>query len=155
MWWLVAIALLAGTIFVPALRKVVLVLCGLVVVVLAYVNVSADREAKASRQRIPLGQVGLDGLVLGGDVFPSVRGRVFNNSTKYTLEDFTLEVTIEDCIGDTNCVVVYQDDVSPLIVSVPPGQARDFEITGVGDTDTRFRGHMRWRYRLVETRGGK
>ena len=62
---------------------------------------------------------------------------------------------LEDCVSDTNCDVIYEAMKSPLVGSVPPSQARDFEIGGVGDRDVRFKGKLRWNYSLTEVRATK
>ena len=66
-----------------------------------------------------------------------------------------LKLTLEDCINENDCDVVYQEGRSASLNSVPPGQARDFEILGVGSYDMRLKGSLKWHYELTDVRGRK
>lgn len=155
MEWLFLLGVLVCAILFPKFRKVLIVLALLFAGLIAYFLISQNIEESASKRRIIPGEVELLDLRLvsrSGNNY-DLQGRVRNRSPKYSLSGFTLRVTLEDCVDANTCDVVYQEDHSPLVGLVPPGQARDFEISGIGDYDTRLKGSFKWHYALTEVRG--
>jgi hypothetical protein len=155
MQWLFLLGVLVCAIIFPKFRKVLIVLALAFAALIAYFLISGRIEESASKTRIAPGEVELVDVRLvssSGSVY-NLQGRVRNRSSRYTLSDFTLRVTLEDCINESTCDVVYHEGRSPLIGLVPPGQARDFEIFGIGSYDTRLKGSLKWYYSLGEVRG--
>jgi hypothetical protein len=152
-WIFVAVVLVCAISF-PRFRKVLLGTAALLVGIVAIVYLKDESEKAASKKRISPSEIELADLGLRASYGTSyvITGRVRNRS-RYTLSDFAIQVTLEDCQTDTTCDVVFQDNQSPRFVLVPPGQARDFKISDVGPYDLRLKGKLRWNYSLVETRG--
>ena len=151
MEWLFVLGVLVCAILFPKFRAVLIAVALLFAGLIAYFVISQHFEESASKHRIVPGEVELLDLrlVRSGSNY-DLQGRVRNRSSKYTLSDFTLKVTLEDCVDANTCDVVYQQDKSPL---VPPGQARDFEVYGIGDYDMRLKGSLKWHYGVTEVRG--
>jgi len=128
------------------------------VAVVASVYLYSGTKDRASRNRITLNEVELVTVTLQRSPFGGnyrIIGSVQNRSPKYTLSDFTLNVTLEDCITKRNCYLLYQAGRLPLLAPAPPSQTGNFEITGIGDHYLRFKGVLRWKYTLVEVRTAK
>jgi hypothetical protein len=153
MEWLFVLGVLVCAILFPKFRAVLIAVALLFAGLIAYFVISQHFEESASKHRIVPGEVELLDLrlVRSGSNY-DLQGRVRNRSSKYTLSDFTLKVTLEDCVDANTCDVVYQQDKSPLVL-VPPGQARDFEVYGIGDYDMRLKGSLKWHYGVTEVRG--
>jgi hypothetical protein len=156
MAWFFLIVLLVCAIAFPRFRKVLLwvvaILAGIVVVFLVW-----DRSKQAtSKKLIAPSEIELVDVQLQGGSSTNnynMIGRVRNHSSQYTLSDFSIKVTLEDCFNGTACDVIYQEDRSAFPGLVPPGQARDFDISGIGNYDMRLKGSLRWHYALTEVRG--
>jgi hypothetical protein len=155
MHWLFLLGVLVCAIIFPKFRKVLLVLALLFAGLIAYFLISHKIEESASKSRIAPNEVELVDVRLGHDYSSvyTLQGRVRNKSSRYSLSDFKLRVTLEDCIGGSPCDVVDQEDRSPLLGTVPPGQARDFQIYAIGSSDMRVKGSLKWYYSLTEVRG--
>jgi hypothetical protein len=153
MEWLFLLGVLVCAIVFPKFRKVLIVLAALLAGLIAYVVISSNVEESESKNRIPPREVELLDLRLfrSGSTY-DLQGRVRNRSSKYTLSGFTLQVTLEDCVDENTCDVVYQKGESAFTDAVPPGQARDFQITGIGDYEMRLKGSLKWHYALTEVR---
>jgi hypothetical protein len=154
MEWLFLLGVLVCAILFPKFRKVLIVLAILFAGFIAYFLISQDIEESASKKRIIPGEVELlDLRLVRSGSYYDLRGRVRNRSSKYSLSGFTLKVTLDDCVDANTCDVVYQEDHSPLVGLVPPGQARDFEVYGIGGVDMRLKGSLKWHYALTGVRG--
>jgi hypothetical protein len=155
MQWLFLLGVLVCAIIFPKFRKVLIALAVAFAGLIAYFLITEKVEESASKTRIAPGEVELVDVrlvsSLGNEY--NLQGRVRNRSARYTLSDFSLKVTLEDCTHESACDVVYQESRSPLVGLVPPGQARDFEILGIGSYDMRLKGSLKWYYSLAEVRG--
>lgn len=154
MQWLFLLGVLVCALLFPKFRKVLLIVALLSAGVIAYFRISSYSKESASKSRINLSEVELIDVRLVSDDpnYYTIRGRVRNVSEHYTMSDFKLRVTLEDCIGEGPCNVVYQEAKSPLIEPVPPGQARNFEISSIGSYHMRLKGSLKWHYELTEVR---
>ncbi len=105
----------------------------------AYEREKKDKEDPEARTRIPTSEVRFDqvGAVPGIDAgtIQSIRARLYNDSTKYTLTDYTYYLLVQDCLparpdGKSNlqCTTVY-DQRGTSSLTVPPNQARDVAIS--------------------------
>jgi hypothetical protein len=172
MLWLFAAVILVCAILFPRFRKVLLGIAALLVciAVVGYFWLKSEEsrdasEEAASKKRISLNEIELADVELRKENYGSttyvMTGRVRNRSARYTLSDFTIRITLEDCMSDTFCDVVLQRNESPHAESVPPGQARDFTISSIAissiglGSNLRLKGRLRWNYNLVETHGSE
>ena len=57
----------------------------------------------------------------------SIRARLYNDSTGFTLTDYFYYLRVQDCLPDVPCTTVY-DQRGWLSLTIPPGQARDVVI---------------------------
>ena len=97
-----------------------------------------DREDPEAKTRIPPAETHFDQIqaIVGLDAgaIQSVHARLYNDSPRYTLTDFSYYLVIQDCLppklNDGNaqpCTTVY-DQRDTLSLAVPPDQARDVTI---------------------------
>lgn len=151
MGWIFATVVLLLIVFIPAIRKIALVLVAILVVVVLFnnaedVNKKKEREgqdaarnavwaaeqAQLQKARIfPLSDVKLSEVKLSLTSGGSFSGRIHNNSNDKALNNLALKLLISDCekSDESNCVVVGERDIN-LDTVVPSGQARDF-MTGL------------------------
>src|SRR6476469_2316141 len=109
-WFFAAVVLVCAIAF-PKFRKLLLVTAALLVAVIAALVLNSQSQERAARTRIPFNEVEFVGVTLQRDTFGhdfTLIGRVRNRSPKYTLADFRIKVTLEDCVSDTNCDVIYE-----------------------------------------------
>ena len=155
MMWLFLLGVLVCAIVFPKFRIVVIAGVILVAGWFFYEEEKSTAETSASKTRIAPSEVEFADMRLLRDFGSNYKleGRVRNQSPKYTLSHVELRITFEDCTNEDACDIVYQANESPFLISVPPGQVRDFEITGIGSYDLRIRGSLRWHYEVTELRG--
>jgi hypothetical protein len=88
----------------------------------------ADPEAKS---RIRIAEIRFDQVraVAGTerDSIGKIVARLYNDSATYTLTDYGYDLVVQDCIRSV-CTTVF-DQHGQSAASVPPGQARDIEIS--------------------------
>jgi hypothetical protein len=133
---------------------------GLVVIALvggAIATFYSYEEEKESLTRIPASQVGLENMQLNPNYGGyKLSGRIKNNSGQFTLNRIVLAVTMQDCGGEAaaqNCVTIAESQTSPFL-TIPPGQARDFQETVYFSGGTlKPKGRLDWRYSVSQTRG--
>lgn len=156
MWWLVVGVVIIGILAYAPMRKALLGIVALMVIVVTVWYVANSLQEAVAKKRIALSELEFVDVRLQKPTYGSfyeIVGRVRNHSPQYTASQITLLVTIEDCVDDTTCDVVWEGNESPLIYDLPPGQARDFEIHAVGDVDMGVKGALRWHYRLIGVSG--
>lgn len=59
--------------------------------------------------------------------FRSVQARLYNDSTRFTLTNYSYDLSVQDCILE-RCTTVYEQRQRGLPVLIPPNQARDVNI---------------------------
>lgn len=158
MGWVFVTIILLLFVLVPGFRVFALGLFGLIVVVTLIdsgrsqrAEREAEREAAASLKRISREEIQLSDFKLSKSAYKhQISGRIKNNSSKFTLSELGLKITLKDCIEDTSsteskCDIVGQSDTA-IDTTVPPGQARDFSRNVDFDSETRIRGKLSWYY---------
>ncbi len=60
-------------------------------------------------------------------VFRSVQARLYNDSPRFTLTNYSYDLTVQDCVLE-RCTTVYEQRQQGLPVLIPPNQARDVTI---------------------------
>jgi len=154
MGWLVAIIALLLFVWLlvtfPRFRiAVVLVVIGLAAIVLYWIKIENDREAK-SHSLISQSQLDFNDVTLRQSYGSwTVTGTVKNNSP-HTLTGLTFKITVRDCPENTACVAIGEDNVEIYSVTVPPSQLRTFEgFVLLSNMPTPKK--LVWNYQLVRT----
>jgi hypothetical protein len=82
-------------------------------------------------------------------------GRIKNNSHQYTLTGLGMNVSFEDCEGDSlrpTCVTIGEDKDHYYGMNIPPGQVREISEY-VYSGSTRPKGKLVWHYSISYTEG--
>jgi hypothetical protein len=104
-----------------------------------YQQEKRDREDPDARTRIPVSEVRFDQVqsISGIDAgtIQAIRARLYNDSKKFILTDYSYYLVIQDCLpatskdtSDERCTAVY-DQHDSASLTVPPNQARDVLIS--------------------------
>jgi hypothetical protein len=105
-----------------------------------------DKEDPDAKGRIAPSEVRLEqiepNLTPPGSMH-SIHIRLYNNSPRFTLTDYSYYLAVEDCIdakskepGAAECTTVYDQRSRGTPLTVPPGQARDITINLPADPVT-------------------
>jgi hypothetical protein len=148
MGWLVA--LVAVVIFVWLLvrfpRAVVLTVGGIVAIIIFWVMSEKQREAK-SHSLIAPSQLDLTNVTLSSYGWGKISGTIKNNSV-HTLKNLTFKVTVRDCVENSACVVIGENDAYVSVI-IPPSQLRSFEGS-VFFSDMPKPNKATWSYQIIE-----
>ncbi len=89
-----------------------------------------DAEDPQARNRIKVSEIRFDSITPSTGTepgtFESIRARLYNDSTQFTLTDYGYYLAVQDCIAGT-CTTIY-DQRGLESAQVPPNQARDVKI---------------------------
>ena len=110
-----------------------------------------NRERELAHLSFPLAQVELQGMQSReglNALSHVVSGRILNHSPVDPLHHVKFEVTVKDC-EDGVCQVVAQEK-GRISLEVPPGQARDFQVSVPFSTTLKLQGQSEWEYRVVD-----
>lgn len=146
---------LAIAVIYPHLRVVAsLVALGCAAILLAVMveiggTESARREVRIAASELTLTQIEF----VEGRRYIRLTGRAANGSERYTLRDFHVTAELYDCPELTSeaaeCTVIAEHDTVAR-VTVPPGQARDFDtVLGFAD-QPEPQGVPRWSFEITE-----
>ncbi|HXG06856.1 MAG TPA: hypothetical protein VNI77_05975 [Nitrososphaera sp.] len=152
---LVVLIVIALAFIFPRFGKTLLILAGVLVLLFVGIYLYYEREEEASKRRITVDQIELDGLQLKSGYSSSsftLVGRLRNKSNQYTLSSVTLKVTFQDCPPTGECETIGENDVW-LFESIPPGQARDFYKSVYLSNASSVRGRLRWSYVISQIKG--
>ena len=105
-----------------------------------YVISVQDKKDPDARYRISLAEVRfgeitpvLDAPLAGAlpaapaPAFRSVQARLYNDSGRYTLTNYSYDLIVQDCVADL-CTTVYEQGQQGVPLVIPPLQARDVAI---------------------------
>jgi hypothetical protein len=153
MVWLTA--LIAVVLFIwllitfPGFRVVVLLaVVGLGLLIFVLIR-SSKVEQEKSHSLIAASQLDLSNVTLKQSYsLWEVSGTVRNNSA-YTLHDFRMKVTVQDCHDGSDCVVIGEENTF-VWVKVPPSQLRAFKGEVFLDNMPKPK-KLSWSYQIVET----
>jgi Na+-transporting NADH:ubiquinone oxidoreductase subunit NqrC len=155
LWVVLIIIVILLAIYSRPFRMVAVVLLGLAVlggiilgVALHISQTSQEKQRELEKSRIPLNQIELVDLQMHG--WSRLTGRIRNKSSRFTLFELGLRITVLDCI-EGSCETVEQTE-RDIYASVPPGQARDLDEY-VSLRVRRPRGRHEWNYEILYTRG--
>ncbi len=76
--------------------------------------------------------IGTDGAAAGA-TFRAVQARLYNDSKRFTLTNYSYDLTVQDCVLD-RCTTVYEHRHRGVPLLIPPNQARDVTITLLPDS---------------------
>jgi hypothetical protein len=89
-----------------------------------------DKEDPDAKSRIDVSELRFDQIRPSADLgpasFESIRARLYNDSTRFTLTDYAYYLVIQDCVAKV-CTTIY-DQRGLASISIPPAQARDVVI---------------------------
>jgi len=157
LWVIVALLVIFFVFGVAGVRnalKIAAVLFAVfVVLVVGYLAVQKSEEV-ASKSRISLSEVQFDDLRLAINGTNSrLTGTIRNNSSKYTLFDAELLITVKDCVQG-KCDVVGQDSVNLWgLGTIPPGQIRAIDQSVYFSSMPPRRGDYEWTYQIKTLKG--
>lgn len=100
-----------------------------------YERAKKDADDPEAKSRIPAAEIRFDQIQAVAGIEPgtlrSIRARLYNDSPRYSLTDYSYYLVVQDCIGarganpaGQKCTAVY-DQRETRTLDVPPGQARD------------------------------
>ena len=75
-------------------------------------------------------------------------GRIRNHSVNAPLHQVVFQVNVKDCDGG-KCQVIAQEQGRVSMV-IPPGQARDFQVSVPFSSSIQFQGNAEWDYKVVD-----
>jgi len=154
MVWIFAIVIIILLVVSAGFRKFSGVILAVAVVAGLYFYFQNEHEKEASLSRISQSDLALDNLMLLPD-FGSYKltGRVTNRSPRYALSDFTLKISMQDCIGEPekeSCVTIGENS-EYIYLQIPPGQARDLnESVYFSGGAPKAKGRLTWQYSVAE-----
>jgi hypothetical protein len=96
-----------------------------------YMIETQDKRDPDAKRRIALSEVRFGEIqaaaAVPGGVFQSVQARLYNDSPRFTLTDYSYDLIVQDCVLE-RCTVVYEQRKQGVPVVIPPMQARDITI---------------------------
>ena len=133
----------------PGSRVVVLfAVVGLGLLIFVLIR-SGEVKQEKSHSLIAASQLDLSNVTLKQSYsLWEVSGTVRNNSP-YTLSDFTMKVTVRDCLDGSDCVVIGEENTF-VWVTVPPSQMRTFKRDVLLDNMPKPK-KLSWSYQIVKT----
>jgi hypothetical protein len=153
---LVVIVVLYFLIKSKGFRKAALVVLGLVVLgaLLIYLYLEHDKAESArklahAKTLIAKNQIDITDARVSFSSYDGrperITGRLRNNSN-YAVRSVELHLQFQDCAADGACETVGDND-EDVLVSVPPGQSRDFDSAVYGNRIS-VKGTRRWNYSI-------
>jgi hypothetical protein len=153
MAWLVGLAVVLLLIYSGGFRKAALGLVVVGAIGIGIIVLYTQESKREARERIPIGDLEFSDMVLKTEYGSSYKivGRIKNNSHQYTLTALGMNVSFEDCEGDS-CVTIGEDKDHYYGMDIPPGQVRGISEY-VYPGSTRPRGKLVWHYSISYTEG--
>ncbi len=148
---IVILILILAVFFLPKFRRALWVTLGIVLSIIVMIIWFDNRERERAHLNFPLTQVELQGMRSKPGLNARsyvVNGRIHNHSLDNPLHQIVFEVTVRDC-KEGNCQVVAQEK-GRVSMEVPPGQARDFQVSVPFSTSMNLQGQPEWAYRVVD-----
>ncbi len=112
-----------------------------------YVLSMRDQRDPLAAQRIGLSEVRFGDVGPAADtpligtqgaeptVFHEVQARLYNDSKRFTLTNYSYDLTVQDCVAE-RCTTVYEQSHRGVPLLIPPGQARDVTIALQADPNS-------------------
>jgi len=155
MWWVILIIVIIAAFAVPRFGCAVLGLVGILIVTGTIWYLVVQYQNNLSKGRITANEVELSELVLvpgyGSDSY-KLQGRIKNKSSKYTLSDLRIKITMQDCVESKGCEVI-GESTAWVLNGVPPGQSRALEQSVYFSNMPKPRGKYEWYYSIAEIKG--
>ena len=148
---IVVLVLLLSAFFLPRFRRALWITLACVISIIALIIWLDNRERELAHLSFPLTHVELQhiqvkpGLNARSYVF---NGRIHNHSLNSPLHQVVFQVNVKDC-DEGRCQVVAQE-MGRVSMDIPPGQARDFQITLPFSSPIQIQGQAQWDYEVVD-----
>ena len=153
-WALLAVIVIGLFLISGRYPKIAFSALGALVFAVAALVLLTDDESRNTRKVITVEQVQIDNFAVLPAYAGSYRvsGRVLNGNADRELKVFNLNVIMEDCATTDaeSCLIVGQEG-DRVVISTPPGQARDFYIN-MYFGEPKINGVARWKYSISEPR---
>lgn len=153
-WALLAVIVIGLFLISGRYPKIAFSALGALVFAVAAMVLLTDDEGRNARQVVTVEQVRIDNFAVLPAYAGSYRvsGRVVNGNDDRVLKGFDLSVILEDCATSDNesCIIVGQE-TDRVVVSAPPGQAREFYIN-MYFGEPEIVGIARWQYSIIAPR---
>jgi hypothetical protein len=154
--WLVGIVVLILLVVSAGFRSFVVGLIAIAMAIGGAVYLYNEHEEKQALSRIPLSKLAFEDVSLKTEYGShKMTGRLKNMSARYTLTNVTFVVTMRDCVdaaSSKNCIIIGESDEA-MYVSIPPGQARDFDEYIYFPRTLKAKNQLQWDYRVTGTKG--
>lgn len=148
---IVIFILILSAFFLPKFRRALWVTLGIVLSVITVIIWLDNRERELAHLSFPLSQVELQNMQtkpgLNARAYV-VNGRIFNHSLSDTLNQVLFEVNVKDCDGGECQVIAAEQGRVSLVI--PPGQARDFQVSVPFSSSIVLQGKPKWEYKVID-----
>lgn len=155
LWLLIIVIVIIAAFAMPRFGITLLGLIGLIVAGLIIFYFAEKQQENLSKTLITANQVELSDLILvprySSESY-ELQGRVKNKSTKYTLGDLRIKITMQDCVKPQECEVV-GESTAWIYNDVPPGQMRNLNSSVYFSGLPKPRGKHEWHYLISEIKG--
>ncbi len=145
------LVLLLSAFFLPKFRRALWITLAVVVSLIATIIWLDNRERERANRNFPITQVELQDMQakpgLNARAYV-VNGRVLNHSLSDTLTQVLFEVNVKDCDGG-DCQVIAEEQGRVSLV-IPPGQARDFQVSVPFSSSIVLQGKPKWEYKVID-----
>jgi len=145
------LVLLVAVFFLPQFRRALWITLAGVLSVVALSIWLDNRERELAHSNFPLSQVVLENMQAKPGLNSRsyvVSGRILNHSSMSPLHQVIVEVTVNDCESDP-CQIVAQEE-GRVSKEIPPGQARDFQISVPFSSPFSLQGKSEWVYQVID-----
>ncbi|WP_447970342.1 hypothetical protein [Nitrospira sp. M1] len=145
------LVLLLAAFFLPQFRRALWITLAGVISVVALIIWLDNRERELAHSNFPLSHVVLERMQAKPGLNAKsyvVSGRILNQSPVNPLHQVIVEVTVNDCERDV-CQVIAQEQ-GRVSKEVPPGQARDFQISIPFSSSVQVQGEAEWAYQVID-----
>ncbi|GJL54736.1 MAG: hypothetical protein NPIRA02_18680 [Nitrospirales bacterium] len=145
------LVLLLAAFFLPQFRRALWITLAGVVSVVALIIWLDNRERERAHSNFPLSHVALENMQAEPGLNARsyvVTGRILNHSPMNFLDQVIIEVTVNDCARDV-CQVIAQEQ-GRVSEEIPPGQARDFQISLPLSSSINVQGEAEWGFRVID-----
>jgi len=145
------LVLLLAAFFLPQFRRALWITLAGVLSIVALIIWLDNRERELTHSSFPLSQVVLENMQAKPGLNARsyvVSGRILNHSLLDPLHQVILEITVNDCERDP-CQVIAQEQ-GRVSKEIPPGQARDFQISVPFSSSFNLEGKSEWVYQIID-----
>ncbi len=156
LWIILIVIIIIAAFAVPRFGKALLIAVGIALLAVAALYIRNNQEEEAAKKRITASEIDLIDLHLLPHSYSNesfeISCRIRNKSSRYTLTDMRLRVTLKDCIDAKKCETV-GDSTAWVFATVPPGQSRELRDSMYFSNLGRPSGKFEWDYSIEQISG--